>query len=120
MRNRKYKYKYERTPLPYGKFLRRNLYAMYFLLVLKKTCDFRDNDTLYRFIFDVESPLPLCKALNLGAEESHYSKGIDEYMKRTVFDPDAGKQYMQMVWKGWYNLVTCLNASSCSFSVCLT
>ena len=69
-------------------------------VVLVNECEFCDDETVYRFIFDVDSPLPLHKALNLSDDESHYTKGIEDYMKRISIDADSSRKYLQMFWKG--------------------
>jgi len=69
-----------------------------------KDCEFGDDETVYRFIFDVDSPLPLHKALNLSDDESHYTKGIEDYMKRLSVDADSARKYLEMFWKGEIDL----------------
>jgi len=68
--------------------------------VLKNECEFYDDDTMYRFIFDISSPLSLHKALNLNDDESHYAKGIEDYMKRISLDANSGRKCLEMFWKG--------------------
>lgn len=68
--------------------------------VLKESCEFNDDDTVYRFVFDIDSPLPLHKALNMSEEEAHYTRGIEDYMKRVSIDADSGRKFLEVYWKG--------------------
>ena len=72
--------------------------------VLVEECEFYDDDVVYRFIFDIESPLPLHKALNLNEDEGCYMKGIEDYMKRISLDSDTKRKYLQLFWKGEKNI----------------
>ncbi len=75
------------------------MFDLIFSSVLVGECEFEDDETVYHFIFDIPSPLPLHKALNLNDEDG-IIKGIDDYMKRINLDAETTKKYLQMFWRG--------------------
>ena len=88
--------------------------------MLVEECEFYDDDVVYRFIFDIESPLPLHKALNLNEDEGCYMKGIEDYMKRISIDSDTKRKYLQLFWKGEFFLSISMGFLIIWISKCLS
>lgn len=65
--------------------------------MVSDSTDFFDDETLYRFIFDIEWESPLHRLLKLSDDDKARSM-MNAFKKFTINDTD--KKYLSKFWKG--------------------